>query len=279
MHIIYISYNIICHIFKNINSNFIPVWDLSKSFYMVLNNINIKKILAVIFMEKIMINWGYVIILFILGFVTYKRKSLDLYGSLIMVIMGIVIIFSAGPNWLLLIVLFLIMSLLATRYSKSYKRSLGEFEGRRTSKNVISNGVVACFMAAFGGYYLPFVGGFIGAIATATADTLASEIGVLHQPRLITTLQKVDPGTDGAVSVLGTVVGMIGAAIIGIAAYFLGILPDPTLAIVVSVISGTIGCFMDSFLGAVFERQDMLTNEHVNLLATITGAIVGILLL
>ena len=51
--------------------------------------------------------------------------------------------------------------------------SLGEFEGRRTSKNVISNGVVACFMAAFGGYYLPFVGGFIGAIATATADTLA----------------------------------------------------------------------------------------------------------
>ena len=53
-------------------------------------------------------------------------------------------------------------------------------------------------MAAFGGYYLPFVGGFIGAIATATADTLASEIGILQQPRLITTFQKVDPGTDGA---------------------------------------------------------------------------------
>ena len=226
-----------------------------------------------------MINWVYVVVLFILGFITYRRKALDIFGSVVMVIMGIVIIFSAGANWLVLIVLFLILSLLATRYSKKYKRSLGEYEGRRSSKNVISNGVVACFMAAFGGYYLPFVGGFIGAIATATADTLASEIGVLHQPRLITTFQKVDPGTDGAVSVLGTVVGMVGAAIIGIAAYFLGIVPHPISAIVVSVISGTVGCFMDSILGAVLERRDLITNEHVNLIATIVGAIVGILLI
>ena len=131
--------------------------------------------------EAIMINWVYVILLFILGFITYKRKSLDLFGSAVMIIMGIVIIFSAGTNWLLLIILFLVMSLVATKFSRKYKMSLGEFEGRRTSKNVISNGVVACFMAAFGGYYLPFVGGFIGAIATATADTLASEIGVLDQ--------------------------------------------------------------------------------------------------
>ena len=184
--------------------------------------------------EKVMINWAYVLLLFILGFITYKRKSLDLFGSAVMVIMGIIIIFSAGTNWLLLIILFLVMSLFATKYSKKYKMSLGEFEGRRTSKNVISNGVVACFMAAFGGYYMPFVGGFIGAIATATADTLGSEIGVLDaHPRLITTFQKVDPGTNGAVSVLGTIVGMVGAAIIGIVAFLLGIMPDPVAAILV----------------------------------------------
>lgn len=227
-----------------------------------------------------MINWAYVILLFILGAITYKRKSLDLFGSAVMIIMGIVIIFSAGTNWLLLIVLFLVMSLIATKYSKKYKMSLGEFEGRRTSKNVISNGVVACFMAAFGGYYLPFVGGFIGAIATATSDTLASEIGVLDQnPRLITTLQKVDPGTNGAVSVLGTAIGIVGAAVIGIAAYFLGIVANPLSAIVVSIISGTVGCFMDSILGAIFENHGMLTNEHVNLIATIVGALVGIILI
>ncbi len=227
-----------------------------------------------------MINWAYVIILFVLGFITYKRKALDIFGTAVMIIMGVVIIFSAGPNWLLLIVLFLIMTLLATRYSKKYKRSLGQFEGRRTSKNVISNGVVACFMAAFGGYYLPFVGGFIGAIATATADTLASEIGVLDaHPRLITTFQSVDPGTNGAVSVLGTVVGIVGAAIIGIAAFLLGIVPHPESAIIVSIISGTFGCFIDSILGAVFENRGLITNEHVNLMATIFGAIVGILLI
>ena len=230
--------------------------------------------------EAVMINWAYVLILFILGFITYQRKSLDLFGSAVMIIMGIVIIFSAGTNWLLLIILFLVMSLLATKYSKKYKMSLGEFEGRRTSKNVISNGVVTCFMAAFGGYYLPFVGGFIGAIATATADTLASEIGVLDQnPRLITTFQKVNPGTNGAVSVLGTAVGIAGAAVIGIAAYFLGIMPNALSAILVSIISGTVGCFMDSILGALFENQGWITNEHVNLIATVVGAIVGILLI
>lgn len=230
--------------------------------------------------EAIMINWVYVILLFILGFITYYRKSLDLFGSAVMIIMGIIIIFSGGVNWLLLIVLFLIMSLLATKYSKKYKMSLGEFEGRRTSKNVISNGVVACFMAAFGGYYLPFVGGFIGAIATATADTLASEIGVLDpKPRLITTFQKVDPGTNGAISPLGTGIAIVGAAIIGIAAFILGVLPDFLPAIVVAVVSGTVGCFADSILGALFENQGWLTNEHVNLFATIVGAIVGILMM
>lgn len=230
--------------------------------------------------EEVMVNWIYVILLFILGFVTYYRKSLDVLGSVVMIVMGIIIIFSAGANWLLLIVLFLVMSLLATKFSKKYKQSLGEFEGRRTSKNVISNGVVACFMAAFGGYYLPFVGGFIGAIATATSDTLASEIGVLDpHPRLITTLQKVDPGTNGAVSVLGTAVGIVGAAIIGVAAYLLGIMPNLLLAIGVAIISGTVGCFMDSILGAVFENRHLITNEHVNLIATIVGALAGILLL
>lgn len=132
-------------------------------------------------------------------------------------------------------------------------------------------------MAAFGGYYLPLVGGFIGAIATATADTLASEIGILQRPRLITTMRKVDPGTDGAISVLGTLVGIIGAAIIGIAAFFLGIISDPFLSLKIAVVSGTVGCFMDSILGAVFERRNFINNEHVNLLATITGALVGII--
>ncbi|MBQ6813114.1 MAG: TIGR00297 family protein [Methanobrevibacter sp.] len=223
-----------------------------------------------------MVNWGYVVLLFILGAITYKRKSLDLLGSLIMIFMGVTIIFSAGVNWLILIVLFLILSLFATRFAKPYKRELGEYEGTRTAKNVISNGLVAFLMAAFGSYYLPLAGGFIGAIATATADTLASEIGVLQEPRLITNFKKVPAGTDGAVSVLGTAAGIVGAGIIGFASFLLGIMPDPLAAIKISVISGTVGCFIDSILGAVLERRNYINNEHVNLLATVSGALIGI---
>lgn len=233
--------------------------------------------MMIVMEETLMINWGYVVLLLLVGAFTYNRKALDLWGTLAMVIMGIIIIFSAGISWLLLILIFLILSLVATRHSKYYKQNLGIYEGKRTAKNVISNGVVAFIMAAFGGYYLPLVGGFIGAIATATSDTLASEIGILQRPRLITTMRKVDPGTDGAISVLGTLVGIIGAAIIGIAAFFLGIISDPLLSLKIAVISGTVGCFMDSILGAVFERRNFINNEHVNLLATITGALVGII--
>ena len=46
--------------------------------------------------EQLMINWAYVILLFVLGFITYRRKSLDLFGSAVMIVMGIIIIFSAG---------------------------------------------------------------------------------------------------------------------------------------------------------------------------------------
>jgi len=225
-----------------------------------------------------MINWGYVVLLFILGAITYKRKSLDLVGSLIMIFMGITIIFSAGVKWLILIILFLILSLIATRFAKAYKSEIGELEKTRTAKNVISNGIVAFLMAAFGGYYFPLVGGFIGAVATATADTLASEIGVLQEPRLITTFKKVPPGTDGGISLLGTAAGIIGASIIGLAASLLGVLPNALIAIKISVIAGIAGCFIDSILGAVLERRGYINNEHVNLLATISGAIIGILI-
>lgn len=224
-----------------------------------------------------MINWVYVVSLFVLGFIVYKRKALDFLGSLFMVVMGVVIIFSAGVNWLLIILLFFVISLFATKYAKDYKKNLGEYEGRRTAKNVISNGLVAFMMAAFGGYYLPFVGGFIGAVATATADTLGSEIGILDQARLVTTWEKVPSGTDGGVSILGTGVGIVGAALIGFVAFLLGVSPDLLLALKISVVSGLVGCFMDSFLGAVFERRNYLNNEHVNLLATFTGAMVGVL--
>jgi len=215
----------------------------------------------------------YVVLIIVLGLIVYLRKALDLFGSIFMIIMGIIIIFSAGANWLMLIFIFLILGLLATKYKHQYKKDIGVYEGTRTLKNVISNGIVAFVMAAFGNY-----GGFIGSIATATADTLASEVGVVQQPRLITTLRKVPPGTDGGISLVGTAAGILGAGVIGVAAYLLGIYPDPFVTLKISIIAGTVGCFVDSILGAVLERRDYISNEYVNLIATITGAALGILM-
>lgn len=221
-----------------------------------------------------MIYLEYVILLVIVGLLIYLKGALDLLGSIFMIIMGIIIIFTAGVNWLLLIFAFLILGLVFTKYKHEYKKEMGIYEGTRSVKNVISNGIVPFVMAAFGNY-----AGFIGSIAVATADTLASEIGVVDKyPRLITTFKKVPPGTDGGVSPIGTAAGIVGAGVIGILAYFLGISADPFNALKIAVISGTLGCFVDSILGAVLESRDYLTNEHVNLLATVSGAILGILI-
>lgn len=221
-----------------------------------------------------MIYLEYVILLVIVGLLIYIKGALDLLGSIFMIIMGIIIIFTAGVNWLLLIFAFLILGLLFTKYKHEYKKEMGIYEGTRSVKNVISNGIVPFVMAAFGNY-----AGFIGSIAVATSDTLASEIGVVDKnPRLITTFKKVPPGTDGGISPLGTAAGIVGAGIIGILAYFLGISADPFNALKIAVISGTFGCFVDSILGAVLESRNYLTNEHVNLLATVSGAVLGIIL-
>jgi len=217
-----------------------------------------------------MIIWEYVILLVIIGLITYKRKALDLLGSIFMIIMGVIIIFAAGVNWLLLIFLFLILGVAFTRYKHDYKKEIGVYEGTRTIKNVVSNGIVAFVMAAFGNY-----AGFIGSIATATADTMASEVGVATTPRLITNLKKVPPGTDGGISVLGTFAGIIGAGLIGLAAYILGVYPDLVKTMEIAIIAGTFGCFVDSILGAVLEIKGYLSNEHVNLLATLAGALLG----
>jgi uncharacterized protein (TIGR00297 family) len=215
----------------------------------------------------------YIFLIVVIGLITYWRKALDLFGSIFMIIMGIIIILFAGVNWLILIFIFMFLGLVSTKYKHEYKKDIGVYEGTRSLKNVISNGIVPFVMAAFGNY-----GGFIGSIATATADTLASEVGVVQQPRLITTMKKVPPGTDGGISIIGTAAGIIGAGIIGVSAYLLGIFPDPFVTLKISIIAGTVGCFVDSILGAVLERRNFISNEFVNLIATITGAALGIIM-
>ncbi|MDD3421487.1 MAG: DUF92 domain-containing protein, partial [Methanocellales archaeon] len=161
-----------------------------------------------------------------------------------------------------------------------YKQSLGIAEadgGARGYRNVFGNGLVALILAVAGGVFgnPVFLVGYLGAIATATGDTLASEIGETseYQPVSIITFKRVRTGTNGAISVLGEISAIAGSAAIGILAIFLGMAGLQVASI--TILGGFIGANVDSLLGATLENRGYLTNSSVNLFATAAGALVS----
>jgi len=135
----------------------------------------------------------------------------------------------------------------------------------RTERQVIANGGVAALAALAVNW-----AAFAGALAAATADTWATEIGSRSpaSPRLITSGRPVPAGTDGGMTLLGTTGGIVGAGFIAGLASVLGYRG----ALVVAA-AGTAGMLLDSLLGATLQgRVRWLDNDAVNLAATLTGA-------
>ena len=113
-----------------------------------------------------------------------------------------------------------------------------------------------------------------GSMAAALSDTLSSELGGLYDnPRLITTLERVPPGTDGGVTWQGEVFGLLGAVVVAGVAF--GLLPgvSPLGAATVAA-GGLVGMTIDSLLGATVEGPGF-GNEAVNFAATLVGAVVS----
>jgi uncharacterized protein (TIGR00297 family) len=224
-----------------------------------------------------------------LGVIIYKRGILDFYGSVIATIMGLIIWFFAGLEWLFLLIVFLFLGHFSTKYKYAYKEGVHISEGnigRRSTANVLANGLVPTFFAIFWHvnyindadfFTVPIIACYIAAIATVTGDTLSSEIGVLSKkdPILITTFERVPRGTHGGISLLGEIVGICGTIMIGIAAGVVG-LASFEVSIFAAVIGGTIGFHVDSFLGAVFERRRLIGNATVNFLSAMAGSLVGL---
>ncbi len=229
--------------------------------------------------------YGKALVLIALGIWIYKQRILDSGGTLMAVFMGGLIIYLAGFPWFVLLLVFLAVGYGATKYKFDYKESLSVAEadkGRRSATNVLATGLVPMFFAllwyADGAKDLIYVAGYIAAVATVTGDTLSSEIGVLSKkhPVLITTLERVPPGTDGGVSLLGELAGILGALLIGIFAWFFGIIPSLASSILYALIGGVIGFHVDSLLGAVLERKGFCGNATVNFLSTIAGGAIGL---
>ena len=141
-------------------------------------------------------------------------------------------------------------------------------EGRRNERQVLANGGVAALAALVGSW-----AAFAGSIAAATADTWATEIGRHSRtaPRLITNGRPVPAGTDGGITLLGTVGGFAGAGFIAGLAFMV----EPRVAIAVGA-AGVFGLLLDSFLGATLQGlRAWLDNDFVNLAATASGAVVA----
>ena len=148
---------------------------------------------------------------------------------------------------------------------------LTEGGGQRTERQVLANGGVAA-LAALAGSWIAFA----GALCAATADTWASEIGRHSRtpPRLITNGSPVPPGTDGGMTVLGTVGGIAGAGFVAGVSYVLG--HHSVLSIAVA---GIAGMLVDSLLGATVQgKVRWMDNDAVNLAATLTGAACAVLI-
>jgi uncharacterized protein (TIGR00297 family) len=119
--------------------------------------------------------------------------------------------------------------------------------------------------------------GYVASFATKLADTTASEVGKAYGKStfLITTLQPVPRGTEGAVSLEGTLAGIMGGLTICIVAYVLNLITLPGIGI--CTIAAFVATNLESVIGATLQHKfDWLTNELVNVINTIIGAIVAI---
>lgn len=190
---------------------------------------------------------------------------------------------SLGWQGFAVLALFVVGGSVLTRIGYRRKVTSGTAEsggGRRGARNAFANGVVAvlcALLAALTPYPEVFAAAFVAALGAAFADTAESEVGQLSSgtPRLITTFAKVPPGTDGAVSLPGTLAGLAAAGSTAFLGLAVGLVGGSGAALLVGF-AALLGTVADSFVGALAPRAG---NELTNVICTLTAAVLVLLLL
>ncbi len=246
----------------------------------------------------------------LIGLVAWRKGALVPSGVLGAILTGTAVFGLGGwPGGLALVAFFVSGSLLSRlfRHRKAAVEADFAKTGARDLGQALANGGVAAAAAvayaATG--QAAWMGALLGSLAAAAADTWATELGVLSRarPRLITTFKPVPPGTSGAVSLLGTLAALGGGLFVAVT----GALADPRWWRFLPwvTLAGLAGSFLDSLLGATVqgvywcprcgketERRvhgcgsatrlhrglPAVSNDVVNLLATVAGAAVGFLI-
>jgi uncharacterized protein (TIGR00297 family) len=196
-------------------------------------------------------------------------------GALGGFVVGTIIYYCLGPRGFAVLALFVVGGSLLTRLGYGRKRRAGTAEaggGRRGARNALANAGVAtlCALLAALTHLDLFAAAFVASLGAAFADTAESEVGQLYAraPRLISTMRRVPSGTDGAVSLPGTLAGLAAAALTAAVGFALGLVEGPALTLVVAL-AAFLGTVADSLVGALAPR---VGNELTNVLGTLVAA-------
>jgi len=196
---------------------------------------------------------------------------LDKPGLTLAILFGAVVFIFGGAPYLAMMLFFLMLAIFVTKYGYYEKKDMGIYEHDRSWENVLSNGLVPAICAGLSIYVGPLP--YIASIAAVTSDKFASELGVLSgEPISLDGFKRVKAGTSGAVSTLGFIMSLLGAALIGIGAIFLfGI--TPTAALIITF-AGFAGSIVDTLFG-VLEERGIGTKGTTNIICSVVGAIIG----
>ena len=204
-------------------------------------------------------------------------------GALVGIVIAFLVMVAAGMGGLLPLLAVLVMTLLATRWRNERKRNMGVAErgsGRTASQVAANLGATALCAAAvivFPRYSGIFMVGATAALAEAAADTVSSEAGqaAAKQARMIVNFQPAPIGTNGAVSLEGTLAGCMAALIVAWMSSFFGVVAGRWAPVV--AVAGIAGMFFDSVLGAKLENRGKMGNDSVNFVSTVFAADLAIL--
>lgn len=208
----------------------------------------------------------------LIGAVAYRRGSLDRSGWLGAIITGAATFGFGGWTWGCTLIMFFVTSSVLSHYRQAQKQRIAgeKFEkgGRRDLWQALANGGAGAAVAL--GYALlgepsALLAVYVGIMATVTADTWATELGVLspHPPRLITTGKVVTPGTSGGVTLYGLAASAGGGLLIGITAFtILGLENNLWLLALLpaAVVGGVAGSLVDSLMGATVQAMYLAPN-------------------
>jgi uncharacterized protein (TIGR00297 family) len=223
----------------------------------------------------------------LLAAVISPKKLLTPVGNLNGAILGVLVWGTLGWRGYLIVMLFFVLGSALTFVRIEQKTAEGiaeERSGMRGAGNVWSSALAAS-LCAIATLFCPspikelLVLGYVASFCTKLSDTTASEVGKAYGKTtyLITNLKSVPRGTEGAVSLEGTLAGALASVILATIAWGIGLI-DPA-GIIWCIIAAFVATTIESLIGATLESHfTWLTNDLVNLINTVIGTIVAMVL-